>query len=78
MNLNRLTRANLGLSFRSSDRVVTSIKFVQVSVNVLRDGNSLNNTGAFSALAINFGEMDRGDSLYHVEVVIVHKSDSLG
>jgi len=53
VNLDLLARRHLGLGLGSGDGVETSIELVQLSVNVLRDSDSLKSASALSFLTVS-------------------------
>lgn len=54
--------------------VVASVQFVELTVDVLRNGDSVHcaASGISSAVSVNLGQVDGSDRLYLMEVVIVH------
>jgi len=78
VNLHVLARAHLDLHLGGSDGVKAGIHGVFDRVEVLGDGDGLNGARSLGAGSVDLGQMDGGDGLDHVEVIVIFKDDSLG
>jgi len=78
MDLNLLASADLCLDLRGGNWVVTSVKLVQLTINVLRHSNCVESAwhgGVFVTGGRHRWQMNGIDRLYAMEVVVVHNSD---
>jgi len=78
MDLNLLASADLCLDLRGGNWIVTSVKLVQLTINVLRHSDcveSARHSGLFVTGGRHGWQMHGVDRLYAMEVVVVHNSD---
>ena len=78
MLLDALSGVDLDLHLTGSDGVVASVKLVKLPVDVFRncDGFDVAVLAAFCAVSVYLGEVNGGDGLNAVEVVVVHNLGS--